>query len=85
MAKTNKIKILFIQEQRDEINAFEREFATLDEVKTWVLLDKINEYGDVLAYGGRFEGLDVADVADLETLTYEDALNWNELKNLIKE
>lgn len=66
--------IKFIQENNDAVDAFEKEFDTFRDVKEWVLQDKREGYGDVLAYGGRFVGLSDEQVSELNSLTYDDAI-----------
>lgn len=70
MAKTIK----FIQGETDVVKSFEKEFTSFQEAKDWVLEDKREGYGDILAYGGRFKGLTPLEIKELESLTMEDSL-----------
>jgi len=66
-------KIKFVQGPSDGILPFTKEFASFEEARSWVLLDK-EDYGDVLNYGGEFEGLSKEQVQELTNLTLEDAI-----------
>ena len=67
-------KIKFIQPDNQAVGSAEKEFTSFKEVRDWVLADKREGYGDVLAYGGYFEGLSEAQVSELNALTYDDAI-----------
>jgi len=66
--------IKFVQPGNDAVDAFEKEFGSFREAREWVLQDKREGYGDVLAYGGKFEGLTDEQVTELNSLTYDDAI-----------
>ncbi len=66
--------IKFNRPENAEVDAFEKEFGSFREVREWVLADKRDGYGDVLAYGGTFEGLSEDQVSELNALTYDDAI-----------
>jgi hypothetical protein len=77
MAKKNKDKqgIRFVQAENQASGAFIMKFGSFDEARKWVALDKTEEYGDALAYGGTFEGLDPEEERELREMTFEDALH----------
>ncbi len=72
MGKSSK-SIKFIQPDNQAVDAFEKEFDNFEDAKKWVLQDKLEGYGDVLGYGGHFEGLSDSEVEQLSSLTLEDA------------
>ena len=66
--------IKFKQGANETVAQFEKEFASFEEAKLWVAKDKVEEYGDVLAYDGKFVGLTLKQSTALSEMTYEDAI-----------
>lgn len=58
----------------EEVDALNKTFETFEDVRRWVARDKVEGYGDVLAYDGTFEGLTDEQVAELKEMSYEDAI-----------
>jgi hypothetical protein len=70
----SKEMIKFKQKKTDAVEAFEKDFSSFDEARNWIALDKVEEYGDALAYGGTFVGLTAKQSTELQEMTYEDAI-----------
>ena len=67
--------IKFVQgSTKSGILPFEKTFESFDEVREWILEDKREGYGDILSFGGKFEGLNKVQETELKNLTLEDAM-----------